>query len=61
MNPGWRVQLVFHVSLLKPYKKSGRVQPPPPPIEIEGALKYEVESNLEHWGIKNPKACYKVA
>jgi hypothetical protein len=63
MNPGWRVHPVFHVSLLEPYRKDGRVQPPPPPIEMEGALEYEVESILEHRfrGIKNPKAYYKVA
>jgi hypothetical protein len=62
MNPGWRVYPVFHVSLLEPYRESGRVQPPPPPIEMEGALEYEVESILEHrfWGIKNPKVYYKV-
>jgi hypothetical protein len=63
MNPGWCVYPVFHVSLLEPYRESGRVQPPPPPIKMEGALKYEVELILEHrfWGIKNPKAYYKVA
>jgi hypothetical protein len=63
MNPGWRVHHVFHISLLEPYGKSGRVQPPPPPIEMEGALEYEVELILKHrfWGIKNPKAYYKVA
>jgi hypothetical protein len=63
MNLGWRVHHVFHVLLLEPYRESGRVQPPPPPIEMEGALEYEVESILEHrfWGIKNPKAYYKVA
>jgi hypothetical protein len=62
-NPGWRVYPVFHVLLLEPYKESGRVQPPPPPIEMEGALEYGVESILEHrfWGIKNPEAYYKVA
>jgi hypothetical protein len=63
MNPGWRVHLVFHVSLLELYREDGRVQPPPPPVEMEGALEYEVESILEHrfWGIKHPKAFYKVA
>jgi hypothetical protein len=63
MNPGWRVHLVFHVSLLELYGEDGRVQPPPPPIEMEGALEYEVESILEHrfWGKKHPKAYYKVA
>jgi hypothetical protein len=44
MNPGWRVLPVFHVSLLEPYREDGRVQPPPPLIEMEGALEYEVES-----------------
>jgi hypothetical protein len=63
MNPGWRVYPVFHVLLLEPYREDGRVQPPPSPFEMEGALEYEVESILEHrfWGIKNPKAYYKVA
>jgi hypothetical protein len=63
MNPGWRVHPVFHVSLLEPYREDGRVQPPPPPVEMEGALEYEVESILEHRfrGLKHPKAFYKVA
>jgi hypothetical protein len=63
MNPGWRVHPVFHVSLLELYREDGRVQPPPPPIEMEGALEYKVESILEHrfWGTRNPKAYYRVA
>jgi hypothetical protein len=63
MNPGWRVHPVFYVSLFEPYREDGRVQPPPPPIETEGALEYEMESILEHQfrGIKNPKVYYKVA
>jgi hypothetical protein len=63
MNPGWWSIMCFHVSLLEPYREDGRVQPPPPPIEMEGALEYEVESILEHRfrGIKNPKAYCKVA
>jgi hypothetical protein len=63
MNPGWRVHPVFHVSLLELYREDGRVQPPPPPVKMEGALEYEVESIIEHRfrGIKNPKAFYKVA
>jgi len=36
----------FHVSLLKPYKSDG-VLHPPPPIEIDNALEYEVEDILQ--------------
>ena len=42
-----RIHAVFHVSKLKPYRASGRVQPPPVPIEIEGELEYEVERVLD--------------
>jgi hypothetical protein len=54
---------VFRVLLLEPYRESGRVQPPPPPVEMEGALEYEMKSILEHQfgAIKNPKAYYNVA
>jgi hypothetical protein len=64
MNPGWRVHPVFHVSLLELYyREDGQIQPPPPPIEMKGALEYEVESILEHRfrGTRNPEAYYKVA
>jgi hypothetical protein len=47
-NPGWRVHPVFHVSLLELYKTDGRIRPPPPPFELEGALEYEVEKTLKH-------------
>lgn len=39
---------VFHVSLLKPYKKGKTPTPPPLPIEIDGELEYEVEKVLLH-------------
>lgn len=41
-----RIHNVFHVSLLEPHKPNtlpGRVQEPPPPIEIDDDLEYEVE------------------
>jgi hypothetical protein len=41
---------VFHVSLLEPYKKSqipNEISLPPPPIEIDHNLEYEVEEILD--------------
>jgi hypothetical protein len=38
-----RVHNVFHVSMLKPYRRDGSVQPPPPPDIIDGEFEYEVE------------------
>jgi hypothetical protein len=63
MTPGWRVHPVFHVSLLEPYKSDGRIRPPPPPIELEFALEYEVEAIEKHRikGRKRPKTSYLVA
>lgn len=43
-----KVHPVFHVSLLAPYRSDGRVQPPPPPLDIEGVLEYEVDQLLAH-------------
>jgi hypothetical protein len=45
-----KVHPVFHVSLLEPYRESifpGRVQSPPPSIEIENHEEYEVETVLD--------------
>jgi Chromo (CHRromatin Organisation MOdifier) domain len=44
-----RIHDVFHVSLLKPYRSDGSVQPPPLPKVINGELDYEVEAVLAHW------------
>ena len=41
------VHPVFHVSRLAKYRTDGRYQPPPPPIKLEGELKYEVEKILD--------------
>jgi hypothetical protein len=62
LNPGWRVHPVFHVSLLEMFKSDGRIRPPPPPIELEGALEYEVETILKHrtTGRKRPKTFYRI-
>jgi hypothetical protein len=39
---------VFHVQLLKPYRDDGRVQPPPPPIEIDDSFEYRVKEVRDH-------------
>jgi hypothetical protein len=48
MNPGWRVHPVFHVFLLELYKTDGRIRLSPPPIELVGALEYELETISKH-------------
>ena len=45
-----KVHPVFHVSLLLKYEPdriAGRTQPPPPPVEIEGADEFEVQEVLD--------------
>ena len=38
----------FHVSLLKPYRSDGTVQPPPPELTTDGTVEWEVDSILGH-------------
>jgi hypothetical protein len=38
LPPNLRMHNVFHVQLLKKYRDNGKVQPPPPPIEIDDSL-----------------------
>ncbi len=45
-----KVHPVFHVSLLTPYHANtipGRIQPPPPPIIVEGFQEFEVQEILD--------------
>jgi hypothetical protein len=42
----FKIHDVFHVSLLREFKESGRYQPPPAPIEVDGEWEYEVEKIL---------------
>lgn len=42
-----KVHDVFHASLLKPYHKDGRVQPPPPELMVDGQEEFEVELILD--------------
>lgn len=53
---------VFNVSLLKKHRENiipHRMQPPPPPVEIEGELEYEVEDILDY-RIRNNQEQYLV-
>ena len=43
-----KIHNVFHVSLLKSYRTSGKVQPPPPPILEDDELSFDVERVLAH-------------
>ena len=50
LPPSIKIHPVFHVSLLEPYKDStiyGRLQAPPPPIEVDGAEEFEVLEILD--------------
>ena len=50
--PGFNAHDVFHVSLVKPYKYTGTVQPPPPVYWDTEGTSYEVERILDHKDVK---------
>lgn len=43
-----KIHDVFHVSLLKPYHRDGRVELLPPPELIDDEPEWEVDRILEH-------------
>jgi hypothetical protein len=59
LPPNLKMHNVFHVQLLKKYRDNGKVQPPPPPIEIDHSLEYEVERVLGHREVKRGKQIRK--
>jgi hypothetical protein len=59
LPPNLKLHNVFHVQLLKKYQDNGKVQPPPPPIEIDDSLEYEVEQVLGHRDVKRGKGTKK--
>jgi hypothetical protein len=52
LPPNMKCHNVFHVSLLHAYRRSGRYQPPPPPLIIDGEYEYEVAKILKHRGTR---------
>jgi transposase InsO family protein len=59
LPPNLKMHNVFHVQLFKKYRDNGKVQPPPPPIEIDDSLEYEVERVLGHRKVKRGKGTRK--
>jgi hypothetical protein len=56
LPPSMRIHPVFHGALLSPYHANtlpGRIQPPPPPVEIEGQQEYEVDEILDSKILRN--------
>ncbi|SPC65294.1 related to transposon-encoded proteins with TYA, reverse transcriptase, integrase domains in various combinations [Ustilago sp. UG-2017b] len=50
LPPSMKIHNMFHVDRLEPYVANpipNRVQPPPPPVEIESDMEYEVEQVLD--------------
>ena len=56
LPPTMKIHNVFHVNLLKPYRSDGRCQPPPPVVQLDGSLEFEVETILSHRTVKRGKS-----
>ena len=49
LPPAWKIHLVFHVSLLKPYKHDAHhTQPPPDPVEVDGDIEFFIDHIVSH-------------
>jgi hypothetical protein len=59
LSPNLKMHDVFHVQLLKKYRDNGKVQPPPPSIENDDSLEYEVGRVLGHREVKRGKGTRK--
>ena len=67
LPPSMKIHPVFHVNLLRPADDNplpGQVQPPPPPVEVDGLEEFEVDdildSRWERRGRGRPRLKYTV-
>ena len=55
----WKIHLVFHASLLSPYRENevhGKNFPAPPPDLINGKEEYEIEKIIHHCGAPSSRS-----
>jgi hypothetical protein len=59
MSPGWRVNPVFHVSLLEPYREDGRVEPPLHRLQLKWKARSSMRWNrflsIDFGALRTPK------